>query len=374
MENAEFLGAFVARSDAVKTAFPEKNDSGLWQAWRTSDGLYAVQPLDAEKQPWGDVSVMPAEDFQYALSPLPSDDDIAAVSRRFLRANAPDLLELWYEQTRGGAGKPVYEKTLAREVAPESGPAGDVPASPQVETASGGVLTEAAAQKGPYAAPEFPERPLRAGEQEHATPQEPAGLHAQDVLQEQAKVQEQAGAQQAAPKGEGLPSLFGDSAPAQGPVVAASTPGGFTVETQDDDFYAERATILENSMRVEFAALLEHLDESPYPAIEKEVQTLLARGTGFTWKQKFMFSEFGMALRRKGKARLALVAHERALGLAPGDGHILFNLARSEYELGDIPAARIYLEQALTVLPDFAPAKSFLVFLDGQQGEKKEEA
>ena len=161
MENAEFLGAFIARSDAVKTAFPEKNESGLWQAWRTSDGQYAVQPLDAKRQPWGDVAVMPAEDFQYALSPLPSDEDIAAVSRRFLRANAPDLLELWYEQTRGGAGKPVYEKRLTQEAASQSALADDGPELPSVDTTfsmdsgPGGALTGSAAQSGPYAAPEF---------------------------------------------------------------------------------------------------------------------------------------------------------------------------------------------------------------------------
>jgi tetratricopeptide (TPR) repeat protein len=373
VDNAEYLGTFIARSDALKAVFPEENVCGLWQAWRMPDGDYIVQPLNMDKQPCGNLSMMQAEDFVYSLSPLPSDEEIAAVGKRFLRADAPDLLDVWYEQGReedqarqaaSGAASSAVFHPAAQAAQPGAEAPQAVSARPAV--ISGGTPPNTAAAgssagKGAalYEAPVFVE----------IEKTDPPGQDSfEDVLQ---AVSDTFARKQKEFSGNGgLPSLFVEPEQANAGEAAAvqETP---LAEAAEDHLYEERAAILENSMREEFAMLMGQLDESPYPAVEKDVEKLLLRGNGFTWKQKFMFSEFGMALRRKGKARLSLMAHERALGLAPGDGHILFNLARSEYELGDIRAAKTYLQQALSVLPDFAPARSFLAFLEGHQGEVK---
>ena len=78
-----------------------------------------------------------------------------------------------------------------------------------------------------------------------------------------------------------------------------------------------------------------------------------------------MFTEFGFALRRRRLYKLALASHIRALGFSPKDEHVLFNVARSEYELGKVEEARVYLVKALDAAPDFDAAKRFLAFLDG---------
>lgn len=126
-----------------------------------------------------------------------------------------------------------------------------------------------------------------------------------------------------------------------------------------------QAQKLEKSMREEFNALLGSVEDKAQPALEQKIVRLLSKGEGFTRKQKFLFSDFGIALRRKRKHYLALAAHKRALSLAPDDENILFNVARAEYELGNIEHAKAYLAKALEKTPDFASARTFLQFLNG---------
>lgn len=373
MDNTEFLGIYIARNDALKAVFPEENACGLWQAWRMPGGDYIVQPLDMGRRPCGNLSMMQAEDFVYSLTPLPTDEEIAAVGRRFLRADSPDLLDIWYEQgreeqARQNASGPDHSAASGAQAPQPAVPRPEAPRAHQPLAGPFSLPSVDSAMPAPSAAAEgavrtaLAEPPASVGSffvEPEETP--PSQDSFEDMLQAVSDIFAREQDRQR------LPSLFdAPEADASGvrsapPEETSSAPGS------EGSFYEERAAILENSMREEFSMLIGQLDESPYPAVEKEVEKLLSRGSSFTWKQKFMFSEFGMALRRKGKAYLALMAHERALGLAPGDGHILFNLARSEYELGDIAAARKYLEQALSVLPDFAPARSFLTFLEGQQ-------
>lgn len=138
------------------------------------------------------------------------------------------------------------------------------------------------------------------------------------------------------------------------------------IEFRDDDAYADaRAQRLEQRMRAEFETLMERVDSGGGTGLERELSRLILQGAGFSWKQKFMFTEFGFALRRKRLYKLALACHMRALALAPADEHVLFNVARAEYELGKAEAARIYLLKALEAAPAFGAARRFLAFLDG---------
>lgn len=117
-------------------------------------------------------------------------------------------------------------------------------------------------------------------------------------------------------------------------------------------------------MRADFARLIAQCDAIPGSALEQEILALLEQGEGFTWKQKFMFTEFGLQLRRKRKPGLARECHLRALFFSPNDEHILFNVARAEFELGNVEKAREHLRKALTAAPGFALARNFLHFLN----------
>lgn len=131
------------------------------------------------------------------------------------------------------------------------------------------------------------------------------------------------------------------------------------------------ATVFEKDMRDDFETLIRlagsnmniHLGRE----LEEELEKLLLREAPFSQKQKYMYSEFGLALRRIGKHQLALLAHQRALLLSPDDENILFNIARAEYELGMVEEAKASLRTALKKSPGFAPASKFLEFLTGQK-------
>lgn len=76
-----------------------------------------------------------------------------------------------------------------------------------------------------------------------------------------------------------------------------------------------------------------------------------------------MLTELGLVLRQKKQYTLAKQCHLRALELTPLDERILFNIARTEYEAGNIKAAQDYLSRCLALAPDFNVAKNFLAFI-----------
>jgi tetratricopeptide (TPR) repeat protein len=131
-----------------------------------------------------------------------------------------------------------------------------------------------------------------------------------------------------------------------------------------------QAKYAEQAMREEFALLVESMSENePDTPLESAAAALIARDVPFFGrKQKFMFTEFGLALKRKNKCELALLCHLRALALAPGDENVLFNVAGTEYALGRPDKAAERLDKALRVNPRFTAAAHFLAFLRGNTG------
>lgn len=120
-------------------------------------------------------------------------------------------------------------------------------------------------------------------------------------------------------------------------------------------------------MSDQFAALMAKMHDlaEADPDLDKAVEDLLAETLPPSPEQKFMFTDFGRALRRKGRHRLSLAAHLRALACAPDDEHVLFNVARSQYEVGQSLEAVASLEKAVKSAPGFREAAHFLQFLRG---------
>lgn len=176
----------------------------------------------------------------------------------------------------------------------------------------------------------------------------------------------------AVPPAAGTPAVIGADGPSRFAASAvtlevAEYDGEVDREVRDDDARAEAgAQRLERQMRKEFDTLLEQFDNGTSLDVERDLSRLLLRGTGFSWKQKFMFTEFGVALRRRRLHKLALASHIRALGLSPSDEHVLFNVARSEYDLGNVEEAKTYLTRSLEAAPAFDAAVRFLDFLNGR--------
>lgn len=122
---------------------------------------------------------------------------------------------------------------------------------------------------------------------------------------------------------------------------------------------------IEERMRSDFDRHMAAMSKDPDADLDAAVHNLLSMAAPFTAEQKFMFTDFGRILRRKGKTELALTAHLRALQYAPSDEHVLFNVARAYYEAGNIKNALSSLEKALNIAPDFREAAHFLHFLRG---------
>lgn len=415
-----FVGVFSVKDKPSAGGMPVQNESGFWQAWEMPDGFFMVQPLNEDRTPWGAMHLLAPQAFSAMLSLVSSPGSAAGEAAKSGHGDMPDLLSLWYAQALAEQGATVNEEPVSRAPLPKR-PDGDPWAdkfaatptkarmSPDEATlvpswhpddlfADDNDSTRAtqAERLRPGKAAVFPESAAR-DPRTHAARPSQAGAFAPSAksLVEQAGEtftvvlpEAFAGCDELLPDvfvGEPLVSgnpldfmpalsLDGEAQPITptSPAAARADAGAPHDEEQpllefrDDDAYAEiRSQRLEQQMREEFAVLMEQLDQGTNPAVEKELARLLQRGTGFSWKQKFMFTEFGCMLRRKRLQTLALASHMRALGFAPRDEHVLFNVARSAYELGKTDAAKLYLNRALEAAPDFEAAKRFLSFLGG---------
>lgn len=151
-----------------------------------------------------------------------------------------------------------------------------------------------------------------------------------------------------------LDAFFNEEEPPSGTEEPAA------VVEEDIDALAQKQEV---SMRAAFASLALRLQEGD-TAAPPELDRLIERQGSFTWKQKYMFTEFGLTLRKLHCPAQALACHLRALALSPNDEHVLFNVARSEYETGNISAAKAHLHESLAAAPDFEAARNFLEFLN----------
>ncbi len=342
---------------------PVQNESGLWQAWRMPDGSCVVQALNHEYQPWGTSYLMEREEFHSLLVPLASTGTEGSFGRnlRALRSDTPDLLYIWYEQALE-----EEKKNPARTLGKIRGGFGEPAASDPAETRPGreGRTPVLAADESALASVWDPENWW---DEEEQTDPDPYSL--ENLVNPANRTASRAAPPPRAEAESGQNDASGNSKAFLHPGIARLTHDALAprhgIGPLERAAHKERNLRLEGAMRAQFEALSDQLDESPYPAVESEIALLLQRGAGFSAEQRFMFSEFGLTLRRKRKYDLALLAHSRALQLAPDDANILFNVARAKYELGAVDEAKAYLRKTLNKSPDCTSARVFLDFLNG---------
>ena len=71
----------------------------------------------------------------------------------------------------------------------------------------------------------------------------------------------------------------------------------------------------------------------------------------------FLYNRMAIALRKQGKHQDAINIYVKALGVAPKDEGLYYNLARALFESGQKDKAIKSLARALSLDPDFAEAK-----------------
>lgn len=369
-----FLGIFSIREPDLKASMPIQHDCGLWQAWEMEDGDYIVQPVDERYTPLGDAYLLDRMDFISLLAPVAvtAQKDVS-LPRPGLDAASPNLLEYWYGQEAAGAnaGNPAAGNQ------PSAG--GDQANAEAVELYNTLPAAAVAADERVFSPVWHPDEalPETAGNTPPLYPVDKFPKSEHSTAQRSKQF---------------FSSLFGKkNPPAPGgdaesrekpPATTNLNPAAANTPDPREQPSAEPAQTppvtadglpdLEEALRREFALLIELAGEGQQPDLEQRFAALIASEAPFTEEQKFLFSEFGLALRRKRKNALALAAHKRALELAPDDENILFNVARAEYELGNTGQARACLEKAIMLVPAFSSAVTFLTFLNGtsDEGEK----
>ncbi len=388
VDNAVPLGIYTSGDKGKEGFLPLRNASGLWQVWKLPDATFMIQPLDKEREPCGGSVMISGEVFYNAMTPLPpqgaAGNGEQAGSR--LHSNSPDLLVHWYELALAespsrAALYPASEYSLDPNdemfftaVWHPDEPQSTAPpftsesfndarfefSAPLQEDVSAQLPRPEAFSLPPVpdAAKKPPVLLFAPTEEQTAAGVEDGGLPISEPFVEESAL--------ALPDTETAEEGKLSLPPLDAFIAANQLPADTVPPPSDEDREAdERCLRLENRMRAEFDVLVKQLDNSPHPQVEAEIERLVQRGAGFTWRQKYMFTEFGLILRRKRRGKLALKCHLRALDLAPHDEHVLFNVARMDYELGNAESAKAHLRAAVAAAPGFEAAKNFLDFLSG---------
>lgn len=356
MSKEEYLGIYGVREPSLEASMPQTNVSGLWQAWLLPDGNYIVQPVDEQYTPTGDAYLLDKTDFSMLLSPVAPVVKAAEENARppVINASDPALLSYWFAQKET---RPASSNDDSVGSGMDIAGLGDDLEDSMEDALEG---TPIALDERIFSPIPHPDEFFKQLETEQTTYSIKDFPFAENPS---SPVPTEAGA-----------SLNAAANP-------SDTAGMTTIEEDFvDEFHAgtvsypdeAEALLLETSMREEFALLMEKMEDAPSPELEQQIHELISTEGPFSWKQKFLFSELGLSLRKRRKHHLALTAHKRALALDPEDENVLFNIARTEYELGNYAHARDNLEKALAITPGFTSAVTFLSFLNGSipEGEK----
>lgn len=80
----------------------------------------------------------------------------------------------------------------------------------------------------------------------------------------------------------------------------------------------------------------------------------------FEEKNKHIFNDLGIELRRMEMYDQALEYYRKALSIAPQDENLYFNMARAFYQKGDLDRAGKFLSKALSLNPNLVEAQQLL--------------
>ncbi len=86
----------------------------------------------------------------------------------------------------------------------------------------------------------------------------------------------------------------------------------------------------------------------------------------FTPEHKHLFNDFGIQMRKLAMYDEAMRYYGRAYRLCRTDEHLLYNMARTQYEKGRLKSARMMLSKALRLNPGFPEGKVFMAFLESR--------
>ena len=322
--SVKYIGHQILKTNVDVSALPMAETTALWQAWEMPSGVFMLQGLSTERHPTGPLVPLEKDLFDSLFT------GVAGLANQTSNAHAPDLILQWYMQTLTASGLPL----------------------PSVAGKPDQFLAQ------PFSAAE--KAFMLAERKEAAT--SPAHQFRLSITQPSMPLDD-------LPPSPGAALLMPDEA-ADSDTGEAVSIGTATVAPPAPANGAEMDTThfarLEENLLQQFETIQHDLKTKNQIDLVSQLMRLL-KSPSFNYPEMhFLFTEFGLALRRDKQYELALLCHMRANDVAPDDERVLFNIARTEYELGNVDKSREYLQRALDLAPRFAVARHFLSFLDGE--------
>ena len=346
MNTIQFQGHHSRIPHADFTLLPDAEHT-LWQAWRLPSGNYVIQALTDEKRPEGATHLLQGDIFPQVLTPL-----LATISST-TKASAPNIITMWYNEVASLKGTdlygppiveydnftmpPLHPETLiaieSAKVLEEDSTSLTAPCPPSTYDAEKPRIR----QLGSVAPKATVASQVASLTVSQATPTTVVETAKNDAIATAKEAQAPTTPPQATISGAPYPHAMEEAIQA----LASNE----LAPPQIDDFFKRL------------------LEEAEHP-LEEHISRLIAipaqeNNTAY----RAVLTELGLVLRQKKQYTLAKQCHLRALELNPLDERILFNIARTEYEAGNIKAAQDYLSRCLALAPDFNVAKNFLAFI-----------
>lgn len=128
----------------------------------------------------------------------------------------------------------------------------------------------------------------------------------------------------------------------------------------------------EENIRATFGLGLTYLDRGDRDKGELVFKRLARLKNPFEDKHKHLFNEFGIKLRKNKLYVQALKHYARAYKLTRKDEHLLYNIARTLYEKGNLLASERFCKKALAIRPQFTEAKELLDIVTRRRNKAKE--
>lgn len=332
MNTVQFKGHHSLLAQADASALPDGGSHRLWQAWLMPSGNYMVQALTQDKIPEGDVHLIGADVFHSALTPL-----LASVNSQ-THASAANLLHEWYNETASLKGQELYGAPVT-----DYGKQ-DMPPLHPLTLAAASAVSNLPACPGIFPEKSPTEQTASEGSAQNPVQQ----LTADQISEPRASTDAACPARQSAVEQDRLDSQSCRNAPEK---------------TNRPDKYC--ASPYHNpAMPKQIADILAQLHTEDRHLVQERLnQVIDIPSIRSLPAYQSVMTELGLVLRREKLYDAAKQCHLRALEITPDDERILFNVARTEYEAGNIAAAQEYLRHCLEVAPEFNVARNFLAFI-----------
>ncbi|THB71596.1 MAG: hypothetical protein D6E12_00935 [Desulfovibrio sp.] len=141
----------------------------------------------------------------------------------------------------------------------------------------------------------------------------------------------------------------------------------FTAEFE----YSNALKIDETNIRATFGLGLSLLDRGESEKADTVFKQLVQLEDTFHTDNANLFNEFGINLRKNKMFDQALEYYEQAYKISPLDEHLLFNMARTSFEMEDFTRAADYTDKALDIRGDFSEALELQALIDKKLAKLK---